>query len=470
MKETLEFILPITDLTTDGRGIGHLVAEDRMVFRDGEETVLGANPLVGMTVFVDGALPGDLAHVRVFRQEKRMLSAVALSILALSVSRCDAPCPHAEICDGCPLMAFNDAAEREWKRRTLSEVLERVGGLSQEEMPTIHVIDGPTLGYRNKVNMRVTAEGLLGYTRRGSHSIFPVDTCEVAAPAIQSLICRWNAAAKEDPTIAQVCALIRMVVLRATPAGETMVLLITDPLKEGERKRLFARLAFLEASVLCQSENKRPDDVRVREPLAFATEKHALPMSLCGLTFFVSPGSFFQVNRFLHEDLYTEALSYFEDEMDEPVLDLYCGTGTTSLLLAQKAAGVIGVEAVASAVRDAKESAARNGVTNVAFHRARAEDVLGSLTKGEGFRSRRLLVDPPRKGLDGRVVSAILDSAIEEMVYISCNPATLARDIKRLREGGFRLMRLSLVDQFPQTGNMECTTLLRREPRNRAEV
>lgn len=468
----------MTDLTVDGRGIGHLTAQD-VIF-----TPHGTVPLpeedIGRTVFVYGALPGDVVRLRVYKRKKNILEAQAVELLMPSPGRCsissnpyvqndgvsflgdkpedDSLSPH----DGFPLLAWNQAEQKVWKMRRVHEALVRVGGFSASDLPEMGWISAEETHYRNKINLRLASDGRLGDTARDG-KVRPLSSYVIAAPILEQKLRQWNALALQTPNWAKTFSAVRMVILRANEKGETLASLITDPLSSAQRKALFVLLQPLSFTVLCQGQNRRPGDVRLREPLVYATPQKTLQTTLNGLSFTVSPPSFFQVNRFLTPALYAKALSFFSDLPDATVLDLYCGTGTTSLLLVQHAKRVIGVEMVEAAVADARQNAERNGLPNVSFIAAKAEEILPSMTADLADERLCVLVDPPRKGLDESVRRSLLSTDLRELVYISCYPETLGRDLRDFRQQGWMLDRLCVADMFPNTPEIETVVRVRRK-------
>lgn len=472
-----DYSATITDLTVDGRGIGHLKAQDVLFTPHG--TVPLPEEDIGRTVFVYGALPGDVVRLRVHKQKKNILEAQAVELLTPSPNRRpisshpyaenshagflpdapedDAITPH----DGFPLLAWDPAEQKAWKMRRVHEALVRVGGFAASDLPEMGWISAEETHYRNKINLRLTPDGRLGDTARDG-KVRPLSSYIIAAPILEQKLQQWNALALQTPNWAKTFSAVRMVILRANEKGETLAALITDPLSSAQRKALFALLQPLSFTVLCQGQNRRPGDVRLREPLVYATPQKTLQTTLSGLSFTVSPPSFFQVNRFLTPALYAKALSFFSDLPDVTVLDLYCGTGTTSLLLAQQAKRVIGVEMVEAAVADARQNAARNALPNVSFIAAKAEKILPSLTADLAEERLCVLVDPPRKGLDESVRRSLLSTDLHELVYISCYPETLARDLRDFRQQGWMLDRLCVADMFPNTPEIETVVRVRR--------
>lgn len=445
-----ELLLTIEDYTTEGNGVAHIQEGDGV-----EE----GDPRIGFTIFVSNSLPGDRVLAEVTDCKKNFARARLKKRIRPSSFRRKAPCPYAEACGGCGLMSWEYEQQLDWKKHYIQSSLNRLGGFSLERIP-MHGKE--TWQYRNKVNMRVDQWGNLAYSRPGTNKLFSVESCQIAQPEINQLIFSWNQAAKSNPDFSSFSRLIRMVILRANEAGETMIHLVTAPLHPQKRKALKFLLLPLGAQVLSRSETKGEKDVRILEPLYFASSQKHLKKTILGNTFFLSPPSFFQVNRFLTEDLYRKGLDFFKEPQELTILDLYCGTGTTSLFLAKKARRVLGVEIVPAAVQNARNSARFNHIENVSFFEGPAEDLLSSLIEKERNSNLAILVDPPRKGLDPKVSAAILSSQISQLVYISCNPATLARDAKIFREGGYALERVEGFDLFPETGHVETIALIQK--------
>lgn len=461
--------LTVTDRTADGQGVGVLEAggagaEGRSASGLGAGAPTWPADFAGLKVFVAGALPGDRVICRVRRVKKGYLEGDLETLLEPADSRIQPPCPYAGLCDGCGLIAMTRQAQLALKKDHLEQQLIRLGGLNPEAVAQlaipVHAQD--PFHYRNKVNLRVSADGKLAYSQRGSHRRVEVDQCLVAAEPLSRLMAAWNA----RPLAADLASAVRMVVLRANRAGETMIVLVVDRDRKGDLEAIFRSRLFLQPKVLAASLNRSQDGDRLQEKLVYATPDRELEEQLLGLTFKVSPPSFFQVNSAMAEVLYTRAMAALAAVTASAptggVLDLYCGTGTTSLLLAQTYPAVIGVELSASAVRDAQVNARRNGIQKARFIQARAEDLIRDMTEKHPDYDR-VLVDPPRAGLDEKVVAAIGQSQVRRMAYISCNPATLARDVRLLTASGFRLAQAEAFDMFPMTDHIEALALLVRK-------
>lgn len=450
-----------------GAGLGRLNQGDRLVQKQagGDPVVhdLGPDsPLLGATAFVEDCFPGDRVRFQVQKVKKNFMAGGRREVLSPSDLRVPPPCPYAKDCDGCGLIEMDYASQIHLKESWLVDDLVRLGKLDPAfvDQLGIQVHSLNRLHYRNKLGLRVTREGKLAYRKRGSHDPVVVDSCPVALPILSDLIGLWNASPL-DPGLA---SYIKLVTLRANKEGETMIFLIMDRRGRDHLDKVFDQVKALIPDVLAACFNGKRDGVRPRGPVFYGTEKKSLAEEVLGLNFQISPTSFFQVNREVAEAIYKEAMGSFTGLEDSGVLDLYCGIGTTSLVLAQVAKKVLGLEVSGQAVRDAQANARTNGVDHVHFIRTRVEEAVVKISQLDpGF--NKALVDPPRAGLGRKVVGGIIKSKVEELAYISCNPASLARDIHWLGKGGFQVKTVQAFDMFPNTDHVECFTLLRRENR-----
>nr|WP_072514386.1 23S rRNA (uracil(1939)-C(5))-methyltransferase RlmD [Ndongobacter massiliensis] len=425
----------ITDWTTEGRGVARSE---------------------GRVLFVEGALPGDVCEVEVRLIKKNFVRARTLRILSDSPDRRISSAEEQED-DGADLYALRPEAQRRWKKDYIEQSMRRIGGLETD----CEFVPMPDTGYRNKVLFRLNEKGQLCRLRRRSKERIAVFRDPLVVPALQSTIAHWNDAVAATLVQQNQEDAVRAVQLRVNSAGHLMVSLILRPVVPQRRRQIFDVLhPLLQPEVLCACETAREGDVALQNPLYFATNQRMLSETICGLQLSLSPASFFQVNRDSVEMLYQIALAFFSEGTGKTILDLYCGTGVTSLLLAKRGARVIGVEVEPSAVRDAKKNARRNAVQGAEFRCARVEQILPQLL--EESKATEILLDPPRAGLHKKAVEALCASGAQRIVYISCNPATLARDCGRLCESGFVVKSLVGVDQFVNTSNVETVCLLTR--------
>ena len=430
---------------------------------------MGIAHLDGMTLFVENALPGERVLARAQRVEKSCAFLKTLSVLAPAPGRVAPPCPYYEKCGGCVCQHMAYPLSLEMKRERVQDALRRIGGLSLP-VPPVLGMDSPW-HYRNKASMPVGGErgrAQIGFYAPRSHRIVPVESCLIAreeSNQVAAVFQRWMEKFQIEPyQEASRQGLIRHIMSRVSRRGQVMAVVVAARERVPHERELTAMLLSGVpglASVYLNI-NKRGDNVILGPESRLLYGAERLEDTLCGLTYQLSPLSFFQVNPVQTEKLYQLALDYAGLTGGELAADLYCGAGTISLLLAQKARHVVGIEIVPQAILDAEENARRNGVENVEFHAAAAEKLLPQLVE-KGLRPQVVVLDPPRKGCEEAVLAAIAQAAPERVVYVSCDPATLARDAKFLCDHGFQALRCQSVDMFCQTGHVETVVLLSRE-------
>ena len=427
----------------------------------------------GMAVFVPGLLPGERALVRIVKPEKRYAFGRVERLLETSPDRREPPCPIYKRCGGCSCQHMSYEASLRFKREQVQALLERVGGLSIEVPPVLGMAH--PFAYRNKGAYPV-AQGkdgpACGFFAPRSHDLVPLPEggCliqgEDSARAVQAVL-RWmrqTGASAYDETTGR--GLVRHIMTRSTTAGGLMVVPVVTDAKIPQPELLIRLLreAVPGLESVCLSVNRRRTNVILGDELHTLWGKAVMEDTLGGLRFSVSPLSFFQVNPAQTERLYGLALEYAQLTGSETVVDAYCGAGTISLLLAQKAKRVIGIEIVPQAIDNARENAARNGITNAEFLVGATEELLPRLV-AEGLAPDVIVIDPPRKGCERAVLDAILAAKPKRVVYVSCGAPTLARDAKILCEGGYAAQAVQCVDMFCWTGAVETVmSLVQQKP------
>ena len=422
----------------------------------------GVGRVEGFALFVPGALAGERVRVHVIKTTASYAVGKLLEVMEPSPHRTEPRCPVYARCGGCAFGHMTYEEELRIKERQVAEALTRLGGLREVPLRPILGMDEPER-YRNKgaFPYGMGEKGpAFGFYAPRSHRLVPVEDCLIE----QAGVCRAVHAVKEwaerfhirpyDERTGK--GTLRHAVVRVTTSGELMAVVVTrGELPRGQE--LMDALSF--ADSVYWNRNDRNTNVIFGDSFTLLSGKPTLRETLMGLGFEVSPRSFLQVNPVQTKKLYTAALELLDPQPDQTVADLYCGIGTISLLLARRAGRVMGIEVVPEAVENAKANAARNGVQNAAFLCAPAEEALPRLVAA-GQTIDCLTVDPPRKGCDGQVIDAILASGAKRMVYVSCNPATLARDVKRLTDGGFAVETVQPVDMFPRCGHCETVCVL----------
>lgn len=425
----------------------------------------------GMAVFVPGALPGEQVRVRIVKPMKSYAFARLEEVLSPSPDRREPSCPIYKRCGGCAAQHMRYETTLAFKRDQVRDLLKRVGGI-EIDVPPVLGMDEPW-HYRNKGSYPVAivnGKACAGFFAERSHDLIalPEGGCAIqrgdANRAVDCVI-QWmrefGISAYDERAHRGV---VRHVVTRVTRAGGVMTVIVANAKKLPHEAELIARLRRdvpqLESVVL--SINDKRTNVILGTQLRTLYGNNTMIDTLCGLTFRVSPLSFFQVNPEQTEKLYSLALEYAQLDGSQNVVDAYCGAGTISLLLARHAQSVLGVEIVPEAIADAKANAARNGIANVEFLCGAAEEILPARLE-QGLRPDVVVVDPPRKGCDEALLRALIQVQPDRIVYVSCNPATLARDAGILtREGGYKAERVQSVDMFCWTGGVESVMLFTR--------
>lgn len=426
----------------------------------------GIGTYEGYTVFVDGALPGEVVEARLYQCQKRFGRARLISIIQASPDRVQPPCPLFGTCGGCQVMHLAYAKQLEMKQQRVSDALVRIGKIEGIEVPAC-MPSALNLAYRNKIQLPVRQgkEGLeIGLYARSSHDLIEVDHCEIHCAAGEEVyrkakeIIKQSGISAYDPISGN--GVLRHVLIKsAVHTEEVLIILVTNGEDSSEVSKIAERIMQQCENVkgVVQNINTRNDNVILGEDYRLLSGQPYIQEKLCGLVFKVSPASFFQVNPQQAECLYAKALEFADLQGNETVLDAYCGVGTLSLMFARHAKQVIGVECVAEAIKDAKENAGLNSIDNATFVKANAEDYIKTLKSIDV-----ILLNPPRQGCDPVFLERIGFLKPEKVIYISCDPATLARDLGILYQMNYRIEALQPFDMFPQTAHVECVVKLKR--------
>ena len=449
------------------------VQRDEVVELDVESLAYGGNGVArlnGYVVFVRRGLPGDRVRARVTKVKRNHAEALALDVLTPGPQRVDAPCAHYPACGGCRFQDLAYEAQLEQKQRQVEDSLLRLGGIAEPPLEEIVPAES-VFHYRNKLEYSFTqtpAGPALGFHRAGRwDEVLEIERCWLTTDlgnAIRNRVRDWAREERLEPySQADGTGYLRHLVVReGVNTRQALVVLVTAPGEKFERDRFVEVLrGFPEVRSIHWAVNDRPAEV-TNVPSRLLWGEDAIEEEVLGLRFRVRPNAFLQTNTRMAERLYSLAIEYAGLTGGETVYDLYCGIGTIGLSMAAHALTVWGVDVEEESVACALENADLNGITNAAFFAGNVGQVLDELRERAG-EPDVVVVDPPRAGLAGKALKRVGEAGAPRLVYVSCNPTTLAGDSKRLREEyGYELVRARPVDMFPHTPHVETVTLLER--------
>ena len=422
----------------------------------------------GFTVFVHGALPEETVQAEIILVKKNYAIGKLIKIITASPDRVEPVCPVYAECGGCQLQHLSYSGQLRMKQQQVKDALTRIGHLDTEVLPVIGCSN--PWNYRNKMQFPAAsgAEGKIsiGCYAAATHSVIDTGSCMIQKEAnnevlttVRKWMQRYSISAYDEKTGK---GLVRHVMSRVgVHSGEVMAVLITSAYDIPHKKELVEWLTKYVPNLVSvvQNINKKPTNVVMGSKTRVLYGRTTITDSLGALSFNISAQSFFQVNSEQAEKLYNKALEYAALSGNETVVDVYCGTGTISLYLAKHAGKVYGIEIVAPAIEDAKKNAQDNNCSNAEFILGDAAEKLPQLL-AEGVKPDVVVVDPPRAGCEQKVLKAIADVEPQRIVYVSCNPASLARDLAYLSECGYKTMAAQPVDMFPMTSHVETVCLL----------
>jgi 23S rRNA (uracil1939-C5)-methyltransferase len=445
------------------------------------DVALGGKALArseGRVVFIDRGLPGDQVEARVTRIRRNFAEAGLGTVVSGSPARVAAPCPHVPICGGCRFQDLAYEDQLALKERQVAETLTHLGGFASPAVRPI-TASPDRFHYRNKMEFSFHpghgSEPVLGLHERGAFDrVFAVETCLLPSPLTVEIVRltarfarehRWSA---YDPRRGE--GVVRHLAVRHLPLSATCAVHLiasSDAIPDLDAWAESVAALSPEVRAVTLLINRSRANIAVGEDERVLRGGRVIVERLLGLEFEVTANAFLQTNSRQAEALYTATLEAAAPRSGEPVLDLYCGTGTLTLLLARASGGgeVVGVESVDDAIERARRNAERNGIAGVRFVAGEARRVLREWARGErpgAIRPRIVVVDPPRAGLHPRVVARVAELEPERVVYVSCNPATLARDLKDFAARGYALAEVRPFDMFPHTPHIECVARLER--------
>lgn len=442
-----DIIIEITSMGSEGQGVGRHE---------------------GFAVFVPLALVGETVEAHIIKVTSSYAIGKLTAVIVASPDRVESNCSAFGRCGGCALRHMSYPAQLEYKREQVKNAMERLGGFKGiEVLPTIGM-ENP-FRYRNKGSFPFADVGSgaqWGLYAKRSHRLIPVEDCDIErleTIAAANAVREW-ATENSVPIYNEMSGLgvLRHVVTRVTESGVAVTVVTTGALPEKEQLISCIRSLVPSVRSIVHNINPRNTNVITGDENHVIWGEASLRQTVCGMTFEVSAESFLQVNPEQTEVLYTCAADGLNLSKEDSAADIYCGIGTITLMLAKRTGHVIGIENVSKAVEDAKRNAAQNGIDNAEFICGEAEIVLPSIVRTDK-KLTAITLDPPRKGAEPDVLHAIVNSGASRIAYVSCNPATLARDCRILVDGGYDIVSVQPVDMFPMTHHVETVVLMRKQ-------
>ena len=444
LSKNKEYVVDIVDIGQGGVGIGKYE---------------------GFTVFVEGGLIQDKVKVRINKSKKNYAVGDIVEIIEKSPFRVDRICSDdLKDCGGCQIQELDYNKQLELKTNEVKQVISRIGKLENVEIHETIGMQSPCR-YRNKAQFpiqNINGSTAIGFYKKKSHDVIPTDMCVIQhdindkiIKIIKTYIQAYNVSIYNETTHTGV--LRHLVTKVGFTTNEVMVVLVANGTNLPHLNELASVLKenILGFKTLVLNVNKAKTNVILGKENKVIYGNGKINDYIGDLVFEISPLSFFQVNPVQTEVLYNKVLEYAELKENDTVFDIYCGIGSISLFLAQKATKVYGIEIVEDAIKDAKINAKLNNLNNVEFYVGKAEEVVPKMYS-EGKTANVVVVDPPRKGCDEKVLDTIVSMKPDRVVYVSCNPSTLARDLAYLDERGYKCVEIQPVDMFPHTMHVEC--------------
>lgn len=448
VEKNKEYILDIIDITTTGEGVGKIE---------------------GFTVFVDGAIPEDKVKIIITVVKKNYAIGKMIELVEESPHRLKAVCSFANQCGGCQTQNIDYPYQLQLKEKIVKDALERIGGLGIEDIK-VHPIIGmeEPFHYRNKAQYKTHKKGL-GFYEKKSHNVVPLTDCKIQSKEslmtiqyLNQFITEYNISIYDENTHK---GILRGIVERVSYyKDEIMLIMVINDKKFKWSKELihFIKENLPKVKSLYLNINTKKTNVVLSKENKLIYGKEKILDTIGDLKYEISPLSFFQVNPIQTKVLYDKVVEFAGLTGKETVFDLYCGIGSISLYLAKKAKMVYGVEIVPEAIEDAKHNKRLNKIENAEFIVGKSEVEMPALAQ-KGIQADVIVVDPPRKGCDEKLLRSILNMSPKRVVYVSCNPATLGRDLKILSEGGYEVKEVQPVDMFPHSMHVETICLMSKK-------
>lgn len=409
---------------------------------------LGMTKVNGLPVFLDGGVIGDEVEFLVTNKKKNFCKGKIQKIIKKSKDRVNSPCPYFKDCGGCDFLNYSDEKELKWKEKDINKNLNKIAGL---DIKVQEVIDSPEkTHYRNNMQFQVR-DGIIGLYAKNSKDIVAIKNCIMQKDiANEVLKIMWRFKKLRE---------LKRIGIRTNFNGEVLLILVTKGAKV-EIKDILPELIDVGVKSIYLNYNTG-DKFHYSREFEKIYGEDFIEEKLLDINYRISPESFFQINRLATEKLYEKAIEYLDPKAEDKIYDLYCGVGSISISIAKKLTKVIGIEIVESAVDDARINAENNNI-EARFIKGAAEETIEKIYREEKISPNKITVDPPRKGLDDKLVNFLKENPVERLVYISCNPATQARDLKSLKEV-YKVEKIALVNLFPNTAHVECVVLMSRK-------
>jgi 23S rRNA (uracil1939-C5)-methyltransferase len=429
----------------------------------------GVAKINNFVVFISKAVTGDLVKIKITDLKKNYAVGEIISIIKPSEHRIASPCRYFQQCGGCQLMHMDYKEQLKYKQnRVINELRKARIGFDEGMVNSTIGMKNP-YRYRNKTTFSVTEnsnEIEIGPYEQGTYTTVDISSCLLQSEAadevlltFKNLMKKYNIEAYDKITKKGV---IRDIVIRNNRKEELMLIIVTGTEDFQNKELLVNELSLIPYIVtIVQNINNKNTNLTMGGKNITLYGQGTIIDTIDDLSFIISPETFFQINPIQTEKLYQTAIEYANIDKDDICFDIYCGIGTISLMAAKKAKRVYGVEIVERSIINARENAKRNKISNIEFYAGKAEEILPKLNK-QNIKADIIIVDPPRKGCEKEVIDTIISMSPERLVYVSCNPATLARDIKLLEYEGYKLIKVQPLDQFSWSVHVETVILLQR--------
>lgn len=440
-----DYEIYIRDLTDKGEGIGDVE---------------------GLTVFVDRAVPGDRVRIKISEIKKSYALGTIVELIEPSDARIEAPCEYFGVCGGCQIQNISYEEQLRIKKQIVVDALERIGNQKDVQVEDTLGMEEP-YRFRNKSSFPLNVIGEMGFYRKRSHEIVPINSCLIQGEVTDQIMRAIQIWVRDQKIStydeARHKGLLRHVVIRESKKnGEVMLIFVTnskkkEPVLESLLPKLIKEFPMIQS--VYQNINRSKGNRILGYENLHLTGKEQIIDHIGNQAFKISPISFFQVNNIQADRLYDKALEYANLSGDEIVFDLYCGIGSITSRLAQKAKKVYGIEVVGDAIDNAEENKGLNNINNIDYILGYSEDETEELIQ-RGILPDVIVVDPPRKGLETKLIDKIIDVKPKRIVYVSCKASTMARDIAIFTQNGFELEKVQPVDMFPHSMHVETVALL----------